>query len=116
MRFLKSLPKVEIVNEALQFSNVTSNEDSMEIPSKSCSKYYSVEESKLLNISKYFNIFDSNINGLEFKLDNLHEFLSGTSDKIDIVAVTETSEKEDILFIGNAEIDSYHKFHTASKS
>ena len=88
----------------------------MEIPSKSCSNYYSVEDFKLLNIPKDFNIFHTKINGLESKLDNLYEFISGTSNKIDIVALTETSEKEDNGFIGNVEIDGYQKFHTISKT
>ena len=35
MRFLESLPNVEIVNDGSKFSNVTSNEASIEIPSKS---------------------------------------------------------------------------------
>ena len=35
---------------------------------------------------------------------------------MDIVALTETSEKEDNGFIGNVEIDCYQKFHTASKT
>ena len=99
-----------------QFSNVSSNEASMEIPSKSCSNYYSVEDFKILNIPKNFNIFHTNINGLESKLDNLYEFISGTSNKIDIVALTETSEKVDNGFTGNVEIDGYQKFHTASKT
>ena len=86
MSFLKSLPNVEIVNETSQFSNVSSNKTSMEIPSKSCSNYYSIEDFKILNIPKNFNIFHTNINGLESKLDNLYEFISGASDKIDIVA------------------------------
>ena len=67
----------------------------MEIPSISCSNYYSVEDFKILNIPKNFNIFHTNINGLESKLDNLYEFISGASNKIDIVALTETSEKVD---------------------
>ena len=41
--------------------------------------------------------------------------MSGTSNKIDILALTETSEKEDIGFIGNVEMDGYQEFHTASK-
>ena len=116
MRFLESLPNVEIVNETSQFSNVSSNEASVEIPSKSCSNYYSVEDFKILNIPKNFNIFHTNINGLESKLDNLYEFISGASNKIDIVALTETSEKEDNGFTGNVEIDGYQKCHTASKT
>ena len=95
---------------------MTSNEASIEIPSKSYSKYYSIKDFKTLNISKSFNIFHSNINGLESKLDNLCEFLSWTSNKIDILTFTETSEKEAIGFISNVEIDGYQKFHTPSKS
>ena len=95
---------------------MTSNESGIEIPSKSCSKYYSVKDFKTLNISKNINIFHTNINGLESKLDNLYEFLSGTFNKIDILALTETSEKEDIGFIGNVEMDGYQESHTASKS
>ena len=95
---------------------MTTNEASIEIPSKSCSKYYSIKDFTTLNISKSFNIFYSNINGLESKLDNLCEFLSGTSNKIDILTFTETSDKETIGFISNVEIDGYQKFHTPSKS
>ena len=118
MKFLESLPNAEITNETSKFDNVSSNEHeaSFELPSKSCSKYYSVEEFQLLNLSKNFNIFHTNINGLESKLDNLHEFLTGTSNKIDILALTETSEKECSGFLSNVEIDDYVKFHTASKS
>ena len=50
------------------------------------------------------------------KLDNLYEFMSWTSNELGIVALTETSEKEDIGFIGNVDIDGYQKFNTASKS
>ena len=113
MRFLESLPNVAIVNDdASKFSNVTSNEVSIEIPSKSCSKYYLVKDFKTLNISKNINIFHTNINGPESKLDNLYEFLSGSSNKIDVLALTETSEKDDIGFIGNVEMDGYQDFHT----
>ena len=88
LRFLESLPNVEIVNEASNFSNMSPNDAGIELPSKSCSKYYSVNDFQLLNISNHFNIFHNNINGLESKLENLYEFLSGTSHKIDILALT----------------------------
>ena len=67
MRFLESLPNVEIVNETCKFSMLSSNDASIEIPLKSCSKYYSVNDFQLLNISNNFNIFHSNINGVESK-------------------------------------------------
>ena len=66
-------------------------EASITIPSKSCSNYHSVEDFNLK-----INIFHTNINGLESKIDNLYEFMSGFSNKIDIITLTETSEKEDL--------------------
>ena len=78
MRFLESLPTVEIANEATKFSFISSNDANIELPSKPCSKYYSVNDFQLLNISNNLNIFHTNINGLESKLDILNEFLSGT--------------------------------------
>ena len=52
MRFLELLPNVGMVNEATQCSNVSSNEASIEISSKSCSNYHSVEDFNLINIQK----------------------------------------------------------------
>ena len=114
IRFLESLPSVEIVNETSNFMNASLSDASFELPFKSSCKYYSVNDFQLLKKSKKFNIFHSNINGLESKLDNLNEFLSGTSEKLDILALTETSEMEEIGFIKNVEIDSYVKYHTPS--
>ena len=116
MRFLESLPNVEIVTETCKFSMLSSNDASIEIPLKSCSKYYSANDFQLLNISNNFNIFHSNINGVESKLDNLNEFLSGSSSKIDVIALIETSEKEDTGFLTNVEIEHFQMFHTGSKS
>ena len=65
---------------------------------------------------KNLNIFHSNINGLGSKIDNLYEFLSGTSTKMDILAITEISEKEDTGFLSNVEMEGYEKYHTASKT
>ena len=69
-----------------------------------------------LVISTILNIFRSNINDLGSKVDNIYDFLSGTSSKMDILAITETSEKEDIGFLSNVEMEGYEKYHTASKS
>ena len=46
-------------------------------------------------------IFHANVNGLGSKVDNLKEFLSTTPTKMDILAITETSEKEDTGFLSN---------------
>ena len=54
--------------------------------------------------------------GLASKLDNLQEFLAGSSTKLDIVTITETLENEDNGFLNNVEIEGYEIYHTASKS
>ena len=61
-------------------------------------------------------VVSTNINGLGSEIDNLYEFLSGTSTKMDILAITETSEKEDTGFLSNVEMEGYEKYHTASKT
>ena len=50
------------------------------------------------------------------KLDNLVEFSSTTSTKMNIAAITETSEKEDLGFLNNIEIEGYEFYRTASKT
>ena len=42
--------------------------------------------------------------------------MSGTPYKLDVLALTETSEKEDTGFLSNVELDDLKKFHTASNS
>ena len=85
---------------------------------KSTCKYFSVRDFQLLNKSRNnLNILHSNINGLESKLENLHVFLSSTTNrnKMDVIALTETSEKEDVGFFSNIEIDEYMNYHSHSK-
>ena len=60
------------------------------------------------------NIFHTNINGLETKFDNLHEFISNTSSKMDIIAITETSQKNDESFILKTDIEGYVNCSTPS--
>ena len=55
--------------------------------------YYSVNELFKLNLNNNLNIFHTNINGLESKFDSLHEFLSSKYSKMDIIAITEISQK-----------------------
>ena len=110
MRLFKSLPNVAIVNEAISFSECSSNESSIELPSKTSCKYYSMKEYQLLNKKRNLHIF------LASKPDNLQEFLAGSSTKLDIVTITKTSEKEDIGFLNNLEIEGYEIYHRASKS
>ena len=57
MRFLVSLPNLDIVNESFSFTGDSSNDCSIELPNKSNCKYYSVNDYQRLNkkiISTYF--------------------------------------------------------------
>ena len=44
MRFLESLPNVEIINETIAFSDVSSNDINTVLPTKTSCKYYSVND------------------------------------------------------------------------
>ena len=68
---------------------------------------YPVGEVHKLNTSKNFNIFHSNVNGLENKMDLLHEFLTSTSD-FDVIAITETSQRNNEFFKNNVAIKGYN--------
>ena len=114
MNFLESLPKANIVSESMKY--LSSNEINLDIPTKSSCRYDSVEEYRQLKKSDNLDIFHANVNGLDSKYDNLHKFLSGISKKIDIWALTETSEKEDASFLTNVEIEGYRCFHTATQT
>ena len=95
-KFLNSLPSFEIISEASKFSQPPSNDVDLNLAFQNDSSYYSVNELFKLNLNNNLNIFYTNINGLESKFDNLHEFLSSTS-KMDIIALTETSQKNNKL-------------------
>ena len=42
--------------------------------------------------------------------------MSGAPYKLDVLALTETSEKEETGFLSNVELDEFQKFHTAPNS
>ena len=91
-KFLNSLPSFEIISEASKFSQPQSNDVDLNLAFQNDCSYYSVNEISKLNLNNNLNIFHTNINGLESKFDNLHEFLSSTYSKMDIIAITEGYE------------------------
>ena len=62
LKFLESLPSVEILNETSKFFDETLFTNRFEIPSKTSSKYYSVDQFQKLDNSSKLNIFHTNIN------------------------------------------------------
>ena len=94
-KFLNSLPSFEIISEASKFSQPQSNDVDLNLAFQNDCSYYSVNEISKLNLNNNLNIFHTYINGHESKFDNLHEFLSSTYSKMDIIAITETTQKND---------------------
>ena len=47
---------------------------------------------------------------------NLHEFILGSQPKLDILAITETSEQQKVFFLHDVEIKGYKISHMASKT
>ncbi len=116
MEFCNFLPSLEVVHESSSFPKYSQPDPDLGLPNLINSKYHSVKDFQNLKIEKNFNLFHSNVNGLEIKLDTLQTFLAGSKSAMDIIAVTETSEKEDDSFISNVKIDGYSLFHTPTCS
>ena len=76
MKFCDLLPKFEVVREASKFSTYLDNEADYNLPVRTICKYHTINELQNLKNSSNLNIFHANINGLESKFDNLHEFIS----------------------------------------
>ena len=113
MSFCETLPSLEVIslaNELYDNSNFEQN-----IPSLLSTKYYSVNTVQKLKVKNNLNIFHSNVNGLESKFDNLHQFLSAMSSSFDIIAITETSQHDE-YFTSNITLEGYADFSTPTNS
>ena len=116
MEFCKTIPSLEIIQETSSYEKYSLPDIDSTFPNLLTSKYHSVEEVQNLRVEKSFNIFHSNVNGLESKFENLHSFLNGSKSVMDIVAISETSENNDHSFIQNVEIEGYKLFSTPTLS
>ena len=118
MSFCQFLPSEQIISETSKYETLTFDNDSdSEIPIMLNSKYHSVEAVQKLNNHKNFNIFHSNVDGLESKFDHLRNFLGGSRTPFDVIAISETSEHTDHSFIANVSLDNYEKpFSTATNT
>ena len=108
-------------NKSRQPSNIrmksNKNEDGMNLSTFSNCQYYSVDDFSSLEFNDSLNIFHCNINGLESKIDQVHEFLSNSKSSIDIIAFTETSLKSSAEFFNrNVKLDGYVDISTPSNT
>ena len=116
MKFCENLPTLEEIYETTKWSDYPRPMEEASLPSNLKSKYHTVYDFQKLKIEKNFNIFHSNVNGLESKFDTLHTFLNGARSAMDVIAITETSENNDHSFIKNVTMDGYKLYHTPTHS
>ena len=108
MEFCKTIPSLEIIQETSSFEKYSIPDIDSTFPNLLTSKYHSVDEVQNLKVEKDFNIFHSNVDGLESKFENLHSFINGSKSAMDIIALTETSENDANSFLKNVKIEGYH--------
>ena len=109
LHFLENLPNYEITSKASDFDLLKQNDVDENMVNSVNSRYYPVYEYQSLNNNNSFNIFHSNLNGLEHKFDQLHHFVKSTNLNIDIIGISETSQRENKNFDTNVSIDGYHQ-------
>ena len=81
------------------------------------SQYYLAHEFKSINKSDSFNILHSNLNGLENKFEEYQNFINSSECDINVLCISETSQKENIHFNLNINIEGYRQyFALGSKS
>ena len=98
LKFLNVLPSFEKVAEVSKFSDMQSNEVDLNMAYQADRSYYKVKDIQKQNLDRNLNIFHTNINGLETKMKNPHEFLTNTSTTIDVIAITATFKINDDCF------------------
>ena len=116
MSFLKSLPNLELLTEVSKSSNSHLAEVDLNMAFQTECKYYSVNEYQKLKNKRHFNLFHTNINSLESKFEDLHEFISSISSKFGILAITESSQKDNENFKLNIKIDGYEFYSAPSNT
>ena len=109
MNALENLPSYEITSKAVKFSSLKQYDIDENIVNNINSRYYSAHEFKSLSRQNSFNIFHSNLDGLENKFDSLHNFINSTKLDLDIICLSESSQKYNQDFSTNISIDGYKK-------
>ena len=115
IKSLDYLPSYEIVSKAHNIEALNQYDVDANIINKITSRYYLAHEFKAIKKSDSFNILHSNLNGLENKFE---EYLINSSEcDINVLCISETSQKENIHFNLNVNIEGYRQpFALGSKS
>ena len=85
---------LDIVSKASDFESLKQADIDENIITNINSRHYPVHEFNKLNRENSFNIFHTNINGLENLFDLLHNLINSTELDVDLITTSETSQKE----------------------
>ncbi len=116
LEFCSYLPSLEVVEETASFEKYSLPDSNLDLPNLVNSKYHSVEEFQNLDVANNFNIFHSNVNGIESKFGALHTLLNSSKASMDAIAITESSECEDQSFLSNVSLEGYKLYNTPTTS
>ena len=116
MKALENLPSYEITSQAANFDALKPSNIDENIINNLNSRYYAAREFQSLANENSFNIFHSNMDGLENKFDLLHNFVNNTKLDLDIICLSETGQKLNYDFDTNITLVWYKQpFSTGSK-
>ena len=108
-QFLENLPSYITTSKAHSIDSLSESDIDENITTNINSRYYSANEFKTIENNNSFNILHSNLNGLESKFVEYHQFINNIEMDIDILCISETSQKEATDFNLNLTIDGYRQ-------
>ena len=106
-QLLDNLPSFDTTSKATKINSLADNDIDSNVSTNINSKYYSVHEFQSLEIGDNLNILHSNVNGYENKFDNYHTFLNSCPFNIDLLCISETSQRENVNFKINVTLEGY---------
>ena len=109
LKFLENLPSYISTSKAYSIDSLSESDIDENITTNINSRYYSANEFKTIKNNNSFNILHSSLNGLESKFVEYHQFINNIEMDIDILCISETSQKEDTDFNLNLTIDGYRQ-------
>ena len=114
---LENLPSYEITSKASDIESLKHCDIDENTVTNINSRYYPAFEFQSLQKKKSFNLLHTNLNGLENKFEQLHNFVKTSKLDLDIIGISETSQRESINFKTNVRIEGYHQpFTVGSKT
>ena len=117
LKSLDNLPSYEVISKASDFDTLNQFDIDENTVTNINSRYYPAYEFQSMQNGNMLNLFHTNINGLENKFEQLHNFVNTTKMNVDLIGISETSQREGCNFSKNVTIDGYQQpFTTGSKT